>query len=274
MLKNIKIGVAIMVNNMEEVIPACISSLHWVDAIYILNDHCTDKSIALAKEFAKTKLIIEKSPFNKTAFEHSELKTRNYIIKKAFECLKSDVLILLDADEMLSDIIKPAILSAFSADKFDRIALNIWHLYTHKEYIHLWETCINNITMVDPHIRIIKKGVEYKTRFSDGSHPGIKFTKSTLCLNGAYHFHLKYLEKLNYPNYSFHFLPKFFNRREVSPFLRKINFSLPQDIKESLTLIQRNKNTKKKLKHHQERRTVLKDINSILIHPRDKKQHS
>jgi hypothetical protein len=270
-MKDLKIGVAIMVNNMQEAIPACISSVNWTDGIYIFNDHCTDNSISLAKKFATTKIHIEDSPFEKTAFEQSELDTRNYIIDKAFEILGVDSLILLDADELIADIIKPVIVSAFSGDKFDRIAFNIWHLYNNKEYIHLWETSINNVIMIDPHIRVIKKGVKFQPRFSDGSHPGIKFSESTLCLQGAYHYHLKYLKKLHLPNYSFHFLSKFFTKKEVSPFLRKINFTLPQDIKKALTLVKNNNSKNKELKHHEEVRTKLSNPVDVLVHPRDRK---
>ncbi len=266
-----KIGVAIMVNNMEDVVSSCISSVNWTNGIYIFNDHCTDKTIDLIRENCKTKLIIENSPFDKTAFEHSELKTRNYIIQNAFLKLGVDALILLDADELISDIIKPVIISAFSNEKIDRIAFNIWHLFDEKRYFHIWETCINNIYMVDPHIRIIKKGVLFQPRYSDGSHPGIKFTENTLCVNGAYHFHMKYMKKLKLPNYSFYFLPKYIKDKDAKPFLRKINFSLPVDIKKSLKLLATNNTKLVELKHHSEIRTKLDNISDALIHPRDKK---
>lgn len=269
-MKDLKIGAAIMVNNMEKTISSCITSANWTDGVYVFDDHCEDNSIELVKKYSRTNLEIEKSPFEKTAFENGELETRNYVIKKAFEILKVDALILLDADEMISNILKPVIISAFSNENINTIAFNIWHLYTNKKYIHLWETCINNIFMVDPHIRVIKRGVEFQSRYSDGSHPGIKFTEKTLCLNGAYHFHLKYLKKLGLPNYSFHFLPKFINDKDVKPLLRDLNFTLPSDIKNGFKLLKKM-NATKDFQHHREMRIALKDYSEALIHPRDRK---
>lgn len=270
-MKDIKIGVTIMVNNMESVIQACINSVNWTDGIYIFNDHCTDNTIDIVRKTSSTKIVVEDSPFEKTAFEQSELETRNYIINKAFARLEVDALILLDADELIADTIKPVIISAFSNENIDRIAFNIWHLYDNKRYFHIWETKINNIFMVDPHIRVIKKNVLFQARFSDGSHPGIKFTDSTLCLHGSYHFHLKYMKKLKLPNYSFHFLPKYIKEKDAKPFLRNFNFTLPTDIQKSLKFLKTNNNKIIELMHHEEVRTKLKDVSEALVHPRDRK---
>jgi hypothetical protein len=269
-MKSIKVGVAIMVHNMEDLISACVSSVNWADGIYIFDDHCTDKTIANAKKHCSTKLIVEFSPFKKTAFEHGELETRNYIIEQAFKRLKVDVLVLLDADELLADTIRPVIESAFSNKYIDSVAFSIWHLYTKKKYIHIWETSINGTHMVDPHIRIITKNIRFHARYSDGSHPGITFTSNTLCLHGAYHFHVKYMEELHLPNYSFHFLPKYFTEKEVTPFLRALPFTLPSDIQKSLSLLQKSQGVNE-YAHYVEARTKLSSPEEALIHPRDLK---
>jgi hypothetical protein len=269
-MKPLKIGIAIMVHNMEDLVPACIASVKWADGVYVFDDHCTDKTITCIKKHCTTKLIVEPSPFKNMAFAHSELEIRNYIIEQAFKNLGVDVLVLLDADELLADTIRPVIESAFSNKDIDSIAFNIWHLYTEKKYIHIWETSINGIRMVDPHIRIITKNICFHARYSDGSHPGIKFTERTLCLHGAYHFHMKYMKKLRLPNYSFHFLPKYFTGKEVSPFLRTLPFTLPSDVQKSLSFLQKPKDNTE-YAHHAETRTTLTHPEEALIHPRDKK---
>lgn len=270
-MKPLKIGIAIMVHNMEDLIPACISSANWADGIYIFDDHCTDKTIMYIKKHCTTILIVEPSPFKTIAFEHGELETRNYIIERAFERLGVDVLVLLDADELLADTIRPVIESAFSSENIDTVAFNTWHLYTTKKYIHIWETSINSIRMVDPHIRVISRNIRFHARYSNGSHPGIKFTERTLCLHGAYHFHMKYMKKLHLPNYSFHFLPKYFTENDVRPFLRGLPFTLPNDVQKSLSLIQKPKNNNAEYAHHEEIRTTLIKPEEALIHPRDRK---
>lgn len=259
-----------MVNNMEDLIPSCITSINWADGIYVFDDHCTDRSIDLVNQYSATVLEIEKSPFMKTAFEYGELEIRNYVIKRAFELLKVDALVLLDADEMIAGTLRPVIISAFLNKDINSIAFNIWHLYTDRKYIHIWETCINNVFMVDPHIRVIRRGVYFQSRFPDGSHPGIKFSEKTLCVNGAYHFHLKYLKKLGLPNYSFHFLPKFIKDKDINPFLRNLGFTLPSDIRGCLDLLKAT-SRKKDYKHHNEVRTTLRSKEEALIHPRDRK---
>ena len=267
-MKSVTVGVAIMVNNMEDVIPACISSVNWADGVYVFDDHCTDDTITNVKKHCTTKLEVEASPFKKIAFEHGELEARNYVIEQAFKRLGTKVLVLLDADELLSDTIRPVIESAFSNKSIESIAFNIWHLYTEREYIHVWETSINGIRMVDPHIRVITKNIRFHARYSDGSHPGIKFNEHTLCLHGAYHFHVKYMKKLALPNYSFHFLPKYFTEEEVTPFLKTLPFTLPSDTQKSLSLLQESKNNIE-YAHHTEKRTILSDPKEALIHPRD-----
>ncbi len=258
-----------MAHNMEGLLPACINSVNWADAIYLFDDHSNDRSIAVSKKFCRTKLFLEKSPFRKIAFEQGECEVRNFIIKNAFEKTNVDVLILLDADEMMADILKPVIISAFSGGNFDSIAINIWHLFDKKHYIDIWETKMNGVTMVDPHVRVIQKGKYFQERFSDGSHPFIKVTKKTLCLNGAYHYHLKYFYALRLPNYSLFFLPEYPKKADFFPYLRPISFTLPKDIDRSIDLAKRSGGGSK-IAHYKSERVILSSPEDAMIHPRDK----
>lgn len=267
-----RIGVAIMLHDMDGLIQPCIKSVNWADSIYIFDDHCMDRSIEGAQDACETRLVVEKSPFDQLAFQYGETQVRNYVIDNAFEKTGADVLVLLDADEMMSDLIRPVILSAFTNRDIDSIAMNIWHLFDRQRYFHIWKTCINGIRMIDPHLRIIKKGLRYKARFDDGSHPAIKITKKTLCVNGAYHFHLKYYNELDLSNYSLHFLPEHLKEEDCIPYLRKLDFALPDGIRESLNVLERSKGrVMNDFAHHQEKRTRLERAEDALIHPRDKK---
>lgn len=268
-MKDVKIGVAIMAHNMEGLLPACINSVNWTDAIYLFDDHSADRSIAVSKKFCQTKFFLEKSPFHKIAFKQGECEVRNFIIKNAFKKTGVDVLILLDADEMMADILKPAIVSAFSGGNFDSIAINIWHLFDKKNYIDIWETKMNGIAMIDPHVRVIQKGKYFQDRFFNGSHPFIKVTGKTLCLNGAYHYHLKYFHALKLPNYSLYFLPEYPKKADVLPYLKPLSFTLPKDINKSIDFAERSggRNT---IAHYKSERVIFSSPKDAMIHPRDK----
>lgn len=269
--QNFKIGAAVIVHNMAPLIGACICSLSWVDSIFIYDDHSNDRSIEVAKKFSKVLLKYEESQNKRLVFNHGELEVRNYVINRAFELLDVDLLIIIDADEMLSLRLKPKIIQIFSNPSVDSMAFSIWHLYNEQQYIHFWETYINGTFLIDPHTRIIRRGKYFAPLFGDGSHPIIEATHNTVCLHGPYHFHLKYYSKSNFPNYSLYFLPKRLTEKSVSPYLRYLPFILPQDIKSALSIVDWSSVPRyKETPHYDSLRIRLSDPHEAIIHPKDK----
>src|SRR3989344_2279123 len=269
--KKVKIGACIMVHNMASFIGACIKSLQWVDGIYIFDDHSTDGSLEVSRKYSKIPIKSEQSFAYDVVFKKGELESRNHIIERAFQELKVDIMVIIDADEMLSSLIKPKIVELFEDRMADSIAFSIWHLYDKQKYLHFWETKINGVSMIDPHTRIIKSDRHFTPLFDDGSHPTIEATAATKCLHGPYHFHLKYYHQSTLPNYSLYFLPERPTISDVAPYLRKLPFELPEDIISALSVI--NWNTMpyyKATPHHQLRRVKFTDPCEALVHPKDK----
>ncbi len=266
-----KIGACVMVHNMTPFLPACIKSLSWVDGIFLYDDHSTDGSLEIAKNSATCPIYCEESKSNDVAFMEGELKIRNYVIDRAFEVLGVDIMIILDADEMLSEKIKPEIIKVLNDDNLDSICFSIWHLYDKERYIHFWETIINGVDLIDPHTRIIKNGKRFTPLFEDGSHPTIEPTPKTHCIRGPYHFHLKYFKKSTLPNYSLFFLPERITEVDVKPYLRNLPFTLPDDINQALELVNwEDLPIYKETPHYNNKRVVFLDPTEALIHPKDK----
>jgi glycosyltransferase involved in cell wall biosynthesis len=267
----LKIGACIMVHNMAPFIGACVKSLQWVDCIFIFDDHSTDGSLEIAQKYSSVPIKFEKSFTNDVAFREGELKIRNYILSRAFQELDVDVMIIIDADEMLSSLIKPKIINLFKNPNVDSIAFSTWHLYDEKFYLHFWETTINGVRMVDPHTRIIKPSKRFMPLFNDGSHPILEATPATKCFYGPYHFHLKYHHRSKYPNYSIYFLPERLTFSDVKPYLRKLPFKLPKDIKSALSVIDWDGMPfYKETPHYALRRVKFKSPSEALIHPKEK----
>lgn len=235
--KSINIGAAIMVRNMAPTIKATVYSLSWTDGIYIYDDGSTDNSSEIAASFSKAPIFVEKSSDSRSAFDRGEAKIRNYIILRAFEKLKVDVLIIIDADELMSANVKRIIKRIFSKNQYDSAALSMWHLYDKQSYLHFWATKRGNIPLLDPHTRIIIKGRYFEDIFEDGSHPAIIATEKTVFLNGPHHFHLKYFCKSPYPNFALDFLPKYPTLESIKPYLRRIPFELPNDVRAAINLV-------------------------------------
>lgn len=268
--KQYKIGAYVMVHNMAPLIPACISSISsWVDGIFIYDDHSTDGSLEVAKASAICPVFSEKSKSTDVSFRTGELEVRNYLIDRAFEVLGVDILIILDADELLSEEIKPEILRVIEIDRFDSICFSTFHLYDENRYIHLWEADINGTKLIDPHTRIIKKGKYFTPLFGDGSHPTLEPTTKTLCLDKPLHFHLKYFNKSSLPNYSLFFLPERITEDDVNPYLRPI--TLPDNIKRLVNKIDWDSMPEyKELPHYSSQRIKFNDPSEALIHPKDR----
>lgn len=96
------IAACMMVRNMAWFMPAVVSSLRWLDRIYILDDHSTDATPLAARSAGGNQLIIERSPFANSAFEEGELKVRNYALERTFQLTGADAILLVDGDEVFS----------------------------------------------------------------------------------------------------------------------------------------------------------------------------
>ncbi len=270
--KKAKIGACVMVHNMAPLIGACIKSLQWVDEIFVFDDHSTDGSLEITRRYSSIPIKFEQSSANDVAFKKGELESRNYVLDRAFQKLEANVMVIIDADEMLSSLIKPRIIELLNDPSTDSIAFSTWHLYDERRYLHFWETKINGVNMVDPHTRIIKPGKRFTPLFDDGSHPILEATAATKCFHGPYHFHLKYHRRSTFPNYSIYFLPERPMASDVAPYLRELPFELPEDIASALSVIDWDKIPHyEETPHHTLRRVKFTNPSEALIHPKDKK---
>lgn len=258
---------------MASLIGACVKSLQWTDGIFIFDDHSTDNSIEVAKHHSIIPIVFEKSKNQNVAFIHSELETRNYVIDRAFDKLKTDVMIIIDADELLSIQSRSEIIKAFTDSAIESVSLSIWHLFDEHRYLHFWQTEINGTFLIDPHTRIIRKGKHFVSNISDGSHPIINATEKTVCLHKPFHFHLKYFYKSTFPNYSLYFLPERITEEDAKPFLRELPFEIPNDIREAISSIDWVLMPEyKETPHYNSERVKFLDPSEALIHPKDRTQ--
>lgn len=226
----VRIGALIIVRDMANVIPAAVRSLSWLDALYLFDDGSSDDSVKRALDCAAMPVHVERTTLPAPMFEYGELSVRNTLIRKAFQTLRTDYLVLLDADELLDYRLRPYIESLGSGG-FNSIALTCNHLYDPQSYLHVFEAECNGVTMVDPHIRVITPGLEFIEGVYPGcGHPYIAASDRTFCLDGPFHFHLKYWCESTYSNQSLDFLPPKVTEESAGNHLRKLRYSIPGNI--------------------------------------------
>jgi hypothetical protein len=268
-----KIGAAMMVRNASLFIGAVVQALSWVDCLYIYDDNSSDGTRQLARANAHMPLHLEQSENSLPAFAHGERESRNYVLERAFEMCNCDALVLVDSDEMLSAALRPLIVETFRDPKLDSVCFSTWHIYDDMSYIHFWETHMNGVYLIDPHIRVIRRGKYFEAGSPDGSHPFIRTTDFTRCIHGPYHYHLKYHSRSPYPNYALNFLPKRPTRSDVAPYLRKLPEPIPADIRKALSQVQWDSFGPLETDYYtsyEGRRQILSP-DQALVHPRDLK---
>ena len=263
-----------MVRNMRCTVGAAVASISRIaHSIYLLDDNSTDDSAAVAVAHSTVPIAVAKADDTNCAFARGELGVRNSMLEAAFDRLDCDVLVLCDADEMFSPLTKTLIAAVMDHDdSWDSICIPIYHLYGPDTYFHLWRTTFNGVTMIDPHVRIVRRGVKYQALFEDGSHPTIHPTSTTFCCPGPYHYHLKYFHRAPFPNYTFDFLPRYFSSEEAQPYLRPLDHSLDESLQNLIQGV--NWPTSKEdagyYSTYGERRNLTQSIEQALIHPRDR----
>lgn len=229
-----KIGVAILARDMAPFIGAAVRSVSWADAIYLYDDGSTDGTADIAQQAATNPIRITRSPDTRTAFERGEAIVRNEIMDAAFSELSPDLLISLDADELLGQDLRSLLELEWKRSRFDSVCMPTWHLYDERRYLHVYEQKVGRTALPDPHVRIATGGLRFVDSCPDGKHPYIPMSPFTLVLNGPYHFHLKYYYLSTYPNHSLGFLPSRFDEASAGPYLRNLPFELPSDIQAAL----------------------------------------
>jgi glycosyltransferase involved in cell wall biosynthesis len=223
------IGAVILARNMEPTIGATIASLSWVNGIYLYDDSSSDRTIAVAQKSANTRLVVERSSGAVPAFSRGECAVRNFTIDQAFAALDCDVLVSVDADELVAASLRGHITKTIGSG-CARISLSMWHLFDRSRYLHFWEQNLGGSSVIDPHTRVFTRGTYFQDIFADGSHPAIVAQEDTLFLHEGFHFHLKYFHLSPYVNERLDFLPRRIDKDSAAPYLRHLPFTLPVDI--------------------------------------------
>ena len=231
------VGAVILARNMEATIGATVSSLSWVDGIYLYDDSSSDRTIAVAKDRAETRLVVERTKAATPAFQRGECAVRNFAIDQAFASLDCDILLSIDADELVAASLRQHLARMTPDCGYTRISLSMWHLFDRAHYLHFWEQNINGAHMIDPHTRVFTRGTYFEDIYSDGSHPAIVSGSDTLFLHEGLHFHLKYYHCSPYPNDRLDFLPRRIDKDSAAPYLRHLPFKLPSDVSAAIDLL-------------------------------------
>ncbi|BCX14631.1 MAG: hypothetical protein KatS3mg088_314 [Patescibacteria group bacterium] len=240
-----KILAASIIKNAELFIESMITSISWVNQIVIYDDHSSDKTRSILSILSR-RHNIPKLTLIEPLFQHSminylpngsrdlqhEMKVRNTFLDFIFSNFKFDALVLIDGDELISRNLKPFIEKVVRDPFYNSIAITCNHIFDKNFYLHVYEAVWNGVLMVDPHVRVLTRFQKYqKGEYENVPDCFLKPTSKTLCLDGAYHYHLKYIKGLKQNNYAFRFLPRDLNDKVTKQYLRKYRFPFPNDLK-------------------------------------------
>lgn len=233
---------AAIVRNVSRFIPDVIESLAWADRIVVCDDHSSDDTSSLLHKLGAKDhhLAVIRPWYSGTMFESlpngrrnisRELTIRNQFIKRLFDQFTPDAVLLFDGDELFSSALKKYICHVVGHEEFDSIALTCNHLFSRNYYLHVYENNWNGVSMVDPHVRVITKVQLYQSgEWEEVPDCMLKHTKNTLCLDGAYHYHLKYCERLHQINHSLRSLPNHITLETTQTYMRLHRFPFPSDL--------------------------------------------
>jgi len=114
MNKTPTISIAMATFNEEANIKRCLDAIHsWVDEIVIVDGESTDNTVMIAKKYSKVKII---STSNKPIFHINK--------QIAIDACKSNWILQLDADEVVTLELKDEILKTIINTKFDGFWIN------------------------------------------------------------------------------------------------------------------------------------------------------
>ena len=240
-----KIIAASIIQNEEKYIESMINSISWVDEIVIYNDHCSDKTIEkvdkLSQRHGLPKIHIIKPLSKKTMLNFledgtrdlsNEIYIRNLFLKIVFSKYNPSAVVLIDGDEFISNNLLPHIKKILYSREYDNIALTCNHIYDENHYLDIYPAVWNNIKMIDPHIRVLKKLQQYQQgEYSEVPDCFLKPTKKTLCLDLPMHYHLKYIKYFENTNHSLRFLDKNVKKFEKTDHVKLNRFNFPVDLK-------------------------------------------
>lgn len=232
---------ASIIRNVENFIVPMIESIQWVDHIVIVDDHSDDqttKRLSGLRSKYNTPITVVEPWFTGTMFSvddtkrnvSREMEIRNHFIDFLFNDFKPDALILIDGDELMSENLKEHIIQARKED-YDSTAFTCNHLFSRDTYLHVYEQRWNGVTMVDPHVRVLFKKKYYQHgEWVDVPDCFLKHTGNTKCLDGPFHYHLKYVNGLSKVNHSFKFMSSVIDSSKDREYIKPLRHGLPEDI--------------------------------------------
>lgn len=232
-----------IIQNNRPTIAAMLRSIAWVNRIVLVIDHSTDGTIDVVRPFFRADqfppIEIIESPFPFSMMTHkdgrrdnsNELEYRNAVLRQVFEKYSQAAILLIDGDELLTGALRTIITNAFQNEQTSSIALTCNHLFDRERYLHFNASVWNGVPLIDPHIRVLRTFQAYETGdWEDTPDCFLRHSKRTLCIDGPFHFHLRYLNVLKMPNYSIHGISTQPADEDYLGLLRKLPFPLPQDI--------------------------------------------
>lgn len=239
-----KIVAAAILRNEAHCLQTMVRSVSWVDTVVIYNDHsvdATDDVIDLLRNDSTLPLLERLTLSGEEPMMRylpngdrdigNEKRLRNRFVKEVFAKYSPCLVLLIDGDELMSSILRPHIHSIAKNPQYDSIALSCTHLYDLSHYVHVYPATWNGVSMIDPHVRVLKRWIPYET----GDYPTvpdcfIRPSERTLCLDITAHIHLKYLKCLRNRNMALRDLPQDVLMFEDSGFVRPLRSPMPADL--------------------------------------------
>lgn len=240
-----KILAASIIKNVDLFVESMITSISWANQIVIYDDHSSDNTKKILSTLSGRsnmpqltlieplfqRSMITYLPDGSRDLQH-EMNVRNTFLDFVFSNFKPDALVLIDGDELISKELKPFIEKVVRDPLYDSIAITCNHIFDKNFYLHIYEATWNGVPMVDLHVRVLTEFQKYqKGEYKNVPDCFLKPSSKTLCLDGAYHYHLKYIRGLKQRNYAFRFLPKDLNDKVTKKYFRKYRFPFPNDLK-------------------------------------------
>ncbi len=141
---NTTLSVAIATYNEAENIDRCLSAVaSWVDEIVVVDGHSTDDTVKIVKKYKNAKVI---STDNKAMFQLNK--------QMAIDACQSDWILQLDADEVVTPLLKEEILKSIKDTRYN----GFW--IKRKNYF-LGRFLSKGGVYPDPTIRLYRRGFAY-----------------------------------------------------------------------------------------------------------------